>query len=201
MKNPFDEILEDEDTKNKTENISNTAASLYTHKPFYLRWYKFKNASVAISYLCQCISPLTCFAVFFFLFLGPLNFVGSPFSFILSAIISICLAVGIEVLKRLSTTNALIEWFNYRNLNLGFGLAICCSLVSIGTSFWGSYILPSKLTTAPIVSAPILQNVEHLKTSLLASVVSKKQTIEAKTQIKISIIKPLNKCVCSREAF
>jgi hypothetical protein len=177
--NPFDEVLEKEDAKTKLKNISSTAQNLYEHKPFFERWYKFKNASVGISYLCQIISPLPCFAVFFFLFSDQFNFIGS-FSFVAAGLLAAAIAIGIEFTKRYSTKNALIEFFNYRKLNFAFGLALVCSAISIGTSFWGAYVLPQKLTDNPLVDAPILQDVDHLKTSLASSIVSMRQGIENK---------------------
>jgi len=182
MQNPFEKILRAKDSQKRAKTTQTTAHKLYEHKPFFERWHSFKVVCSGLTYLCQAISPLLAFAVFFFLFADQLSFVGSGGSVILSGLFALALAAVIELTKRYSTKNALIEFFNYRSLGLALAISILCSAVSIGTSFYGAYILPSKLVTAPLATAPNLIDTEKLESRQIATQGQKQKAIKSKKQ-------------------
>ena len=181
MQNPFEKILRAKDSQKRAKTTQTTAHKLYKHKPFFERWYSFNVVCSGLTYLCQVISPLPAFAVFFFLFWQSLSFVGSG-GLVLSICFAVALSLGIEYTKRYSTKNALIDFFNYRTIGLGLAIALLCSSVSIGTSFYGSYILPSELTVAPVATAPDLINLKELQTSQAETTKQKVSAIESKKQ-------------------
>jgi hypothetical protein len=191
MQNPFEKVLRAKDSQKRANNTLSTAQKLYTHKPFFERWHAFKGVCNALTYLCQIISPLPAFAVFFFLFWQSLSFIGSG-GIVLSVCFSVALALGIEFTKRYSTKNALIDFFNYRTVGLGLAVAFICSSVSIGTSFYGAYILPSKLTTAPTATAPDLVDIGQLQTNQAETIEQKAAGIDSKRQ-EISTYEKNNK--------
>lgn len=184
MVNPYDEALKDKDSKNLAENIKRISKNMYSHKPFYIRWHKFKKVSSFTSYVCQTISPIACFVVFFFLFNEQFEFLGL-LGLLLSVVFAGLISVIIELVKRYSTKDALVDIFNYNKFGLGFVIAILCSVASIGTSFWGASTLPANMSNPPILEGAIVTDLTVLVSSQDAVNEQLKQGIsEKKKEIK-----------------
>jgi len=185
-KNPFEALRKRFSNEESQNRLNARLENTFQHETFSKKWNFFYNASKTMSYVIQFINGSIALG-FIFLILLEVTLPLGQFGYLCAGFGALVIAILLEPLKRISLSNSLKEWFQYKNFAVIYiGIASCAVIVSAITSYKGGQLLGQKFITPPtLLNAKSIDKtpINRLE-KIIANLRAEKETIRKERRYK-----------------